>query len=198
MGNYLLWVFLGITILGLLSFFLLNKYYDLEGWFKKILAGLIGIGIIGTVASFLFSSGMFEKKIEAEKPVVKIEEPVVDLKVKREKDSNVTNARLMEQELEKIISQKIPEKRNLYQDSLNIRKKKRWDTFRYDSLLLTIETAEKLVSSRQKFLKNDIIAYVDGNIDSNAFSETIRKYEADVDSVLVTYRINANLSDTPN
>lgn len=187
MGNLLLWTFVGISVLSLLAIVFLNKYYELEKWFKNMLVGFLAIGLIGTAVSGVLTTGILDKKEVEPAPIAVVEE---EPKIDPEKDVNVITARSIEQELDDIISKRISEQRQLYQDSLQQRKRKRWDTFRYDSLLLTVETAEKLVVSRKTFLKDDIIAYLEGNLAENKFNGLLKRYEVEVDSLLSVYRID--------
>jgi len=188
MVSYLIWIFAGVALIAMVLYLFLNKFYDLESWLKKTLLGLMGIGIIGTIGSFLMIGNLPSKD---KKPVAVVEKAAVvtEKTVSRENDAMVQKARSVERELDKAVMESIAKTRALYQDSLDRRKKKRWDTFRYDSLLLTVETVEKLVESRKTFLNDDIIAYLEGNMDERPFDRSITKYKTDIDSLLNAYRI---------
>lgn len=191
MGNSLLWIFLGIAILSALAYFLLNKFYDLEPWFKKILMGIMGIGVIGAlVSTFLLGKGDANKVAEVKKsePVVVVQKES-EPNINPDTDPHLLRARKVEKDLDLVINKNISNKRKLYVDSLNIRKRKRWDTFKYDSLLLKVETAEKLVASRKEFLQDDIIAYLEGNMKAGKFNKSIDRYANEVDSLLLYYKV---------
>lgn len=190
MGSSLLWVFLGIAILAGIAYLLLNNFYDLEPWFKKVFGAVIGIGILGALVS-----GFMGMNKDGEMTGKSISEPVVvvqkeeEPKINPNTDPHLLRARKVEKDLDLVINQNISKKRGLYKDSLNMRKKKRWDTFRYDSLLLKVETVEKLVASRKDFLQDDIIAYLEGNMEVRRFNKSIDRYATDVDSLLSYYKI---------
>jgi len=176
--------FIALIILSLLALVVLNRFYELEPWFKRILMGVLLIGVIGSIASF------FLKNKKPETPKVQVEQidpssvdNTEETKVISENDEYLKQAEALEKRIKQLLSNEVPNKRT------NI-KNTRMRRYNRDSLLIMVETAEQLLKSRKRFLANDRIAYIEGNKNATDFSSAINRYKNDLDSLVNNFKLN--------
>lgn len=198
--NNLVWILLGGALLLGVAYFILQKNYWLENWVKYLFGALILGSVFGAVSVGFFLSpdspslkvGSFNKENGG---IIDKAVEEVDTQIAQEekfKQKTIEQADEIEGEITKLIEADVNNERAELLAKIDSVKRKRHDTFVYDSLMLKLEAFELMVASRKQFLHKDLDAYKSGMLDLPTFEQKLLTYQKDIDSLKMRFQIASN------